>query len=544
MKKSNLFKTILLTLGVSILAFAGCKEACKHAYDNACDTVCNECTETREVIGHAYDNACDTVCNECTETREVIGHAYDNACDVACNECGETRFIQHDYSVLKTNESYHWYACSVCEREDGENKEKHTGGEATCQDKAKCSVCETAYGELNPDNHAEKGSHEYVEIAFLAYTYDCCNVVENHFESVTDDNCYCEQCDEIYHFLNSSCFCHTCDSYFHTLDETCFCAGCSLYLHGTVNSETGICTDCNLLGAAASVVVDGVKTYYATIENAVSAAEKKTCTIVLENDCKGVNNYVDIRGGNIVIDLNGKKLSSCSNYTLRTFGGTITIRDSVGTGEVTDTISVQSGTTIFESGKCKSLNVYDNATAKVYGGEMGDVSLNSSLKTLKLYGGRFEAVMVYTEKCSFADFLPNGYCFYDENGNEVDITNVEVNSRYWSYIYNVTVGEKVEPVDVSIALKQGAKVSYYWENGLTIDLSALLDITEGAGEVTYTLTSSKGSINGAILSCPLVAEYTITVTTAETATHKAGSFTFTIKVESDPNTGEFDGEWV
>ena len=97
---------------------------------------------------------------------------------------------------------------------------------------------------------------------------------------------------------------------------------------------------------------------------------------------------------------------------------------------------------------------------------------------------------------------------------------------------------------VSIALKNGAKVSYYFEDGLTIALPTLLDITDGAGEVTYTLTSSKGSINGSVLSCPLVANYTVTVTTAETATHKAGAFTFTIMVESDPNTDDFDGEWV
>ena len=107
MRKSNLLKIILLTLSVSILAFAGCK-----------DKTCN----------HTYDNACDTTCNECTESREVAGHVYDNACDVACNECNETRVIKHDYSVLQMNETHHWYICSVCEREDGENKTAHTGG--------------------------------------------------------------------------------------------------------------------------------------------------------------------------------------------------------------------------------------------------------------------------------------------------------------------------------------------------------------------------------------------------------------------------------
>ena len=52
-------------------------------------------------------------------------HTYDNACDAACNECNETRLVQHDYTVLQNDETHHWYACSVCERPDGENKARH-----------------------------------------------------------------------------------------------------------------------------------------------------------------------------------------------------------------------------------------------------------------------------------------------------------------------------------------------------------------------------------------------------------------------------------
>ena len=31
----------------------------------------------------------------------------------------------------------------------------HSGGNATCRDKAKCDVCGKSYGELNPKNHAD-----------------------------------------------------------------------------------------------------------------------------------------------------------------------------------------------------------------------------------------------------------------------------------------------------------------------------------------------------------------------------------------------------
>jgi len=45
----------------------------------------------------------------------------------------------------------HWHTCGVCGA--AFDKAAHKGGEATCSAKAICSVCETEYGELDPDNH-------------------------------------------------------------------------------------------------------------------------------------------------------------------------------------------------------------------------------------------------------------------------------------------------------------------------------------------------------------------------------------------------------
>ena len=42
-------------------------------------------------VGHAFDNACDTTCNDCGYVRVVGEHEYDNACDATCNLCGATR---------------------------------------------------------------------------------------------------------------------------------------------------------------------------------------------------------------------------------------------------------------------------------------------------------------------------------------------------------------------------------------------------------------------------------------------------------------------
>lgn len=88
-----------------------------------------------------------------------------------------------------------------------------------------------------------------------------------------------------------------------------------------------------------------------------------------------------------------------------------------------------------------------------------------------------------------------------------------------------------EAVEVKIARKEDAQTSVYYKDNLEVDLSTLLDITEGAGAVTYTLISAEGEIKGSVLSCPLQCEYEIQVTVTKTDTHKGA-------------TGEIDGPWV
>ena len=105
---------IILIGGVAFLlafGFAACEKDCEHTYDNACDSSCNMCGETREVVGHGY-------------------------------------------TELVKDETHHWYKCPICGEEDGENKEKHTGGEATCISAASCSICDAPYGEVDDSAHA------------------------------------------------------------------------------------------------------------------------------------------------------------------------------------------------------------------------------------------------------------------------------------------------------------------------------------------------------------------------------------------------------
>jgi len=67
----------------------------------------------------------------------------------------------HDWSNEWTNnDTHHWHecnntdpACPITEKSQKIGYGAHTGGTATCKDKAVCEVCKVAYGEVNRTNH-------------------------------------------------------------------------------------------------------------------------------------------------------------------------------------------------------------------------------------------------------------------------------------------------------------------------------------------------------------------------------------------------------
>ncbi len=84
-------------------------------------------------------------------------HTYDNACDVTCNECGEERTITHTPSA-DDGDCTTPITCSVCKTVTTPAKDSHTGGTATCTEKAVCTVCGTAYGTVDGDNHIDENT--------------------------------------------------------------------------------------------------------------------------------------------------------------------------------------------------------------------------------------------------------------------------------------------------------------------------------------------------------------------------------------------------
>ena len=113
------------------------------------------------------------------ENSEAANHIYDNDCDAICNVCGYIRIITHSYSEeWSKDETNHWHECTVC----GDKKDTvaHSGGTATCNEKAICSFCGAPYGDFADHNYIEKAESQYLKSAATcvskAVYYKSCSV--------------------------------------------------------------------------------------------------------------------------------------------------------------------------------------------------------------------------------------------------------------------------------------------------------------------------------------------------------------------------------
>ena len=70
-------------------------------------------------------------------------------CTVCHTGYGDT--LGHNFTIAQHDETHHWNKCSRCDATD--TKADHTGGTATCREKAVCEVCRSAYGKLSATNH-------------------------------------------------------------------------------------------------------------------------------------------------------------------------------------------------------------------------------------------------------------------------------------------------------------------------------------------------------------------------------------------------------
>ena len=76
-------------------------------------------------------------CSAGTQTENCIDANKDHKCDIC------------DYIISECADDNKDHKCDYC----GKKLTEHTGGKATCKDKAKCEVCGAEYGELGAKNH-------------------------------------------------------------------------------------------------------------------------------------------------------------------------------------------------------------------------------------------------------------------------------------------------------------------------------------------------------------------------------------------------------
>lgn len=119
---------------------------------------CSRCDARNEENPHDWDSGRVTVPSTClTEGNRVF----------TCDECGATKNepIQasgHSWDQeWQHNATHHWHEClnTDCDVKNNDSVKDgygaHTGGSATCTEKAVCEVCSRAYGELDANNHAD-----------------------------------------------------------------------------------------------------------------------------------------------------------------------------------------------------------------------------------------------------------------------------------------------------------------------------------------------------------------------------------------------------
>lgn len=80
-------------------------------------------------------------------------------CEVCGQEYGELE--AHNYgSEWKHDETSHWRECQTEGCTAKTDVTKHSGGQATCQQKAECEVCSQEYGEFGVHNYGKEWKHD------------------------------------------------------------------------------------------------------------------------------------------------------------------------------------------------------------------------------------------------------------------------------------------------------------------------------------------------------------------------------------------------
>ena len=118
---------------------------------------CSRCDEKDDVSPHTWNSGTVTTAPTCTKAGEET---------YSCTKCGATKIepipaTGHRWKSEWTSDAtHHWHECAneSCDVTDNAGKNgyaEHSGGKATCKDKAICEICGDSYGSLDPNNHTD-----------------------------------------------------------------------------------------------------------------------------------------------------------------------------------------------------------------------------------------------------------------------------------------------------------------------------------------------------------------------------------------------------
>ena len=146
---------------------------------------CSRCDAKDDVSPHTWDSGTITTAPTCTKAGEKT---------YSCTKCGATKIepipaTGHSWkSEWASDATHHWHECANknCDVTDNAGKDgyaEHSGGTATCTEKAVCTHCGQSYGETNPVNHT--GTEQWTQTTTThEKRWNCCNTVsvpnENH----------------------------------------------------------------------------------------------------------------------------------------------------------------------------------------------------------------------------------------------------------------------------------------------------------------------------------------------------------------------------
>ena len=135
-------------------------------------------------IGGTATCQAKAVCETCGQAYgELKEHPWADATCTEPKTCPVCQTVEgtalgHDFEngTWQSDGDHHWKKCSRCDVTDEANKAPHSGGTANCTQQAVCTICGTAYGALDANNHiGVLGVWQSNEDKHWK-EYSCCNV--------------------------------------------------------------------------------------------------------------------------------------------------------------------------------------------------------------------------------------------------------------------------------------------------------------------------------------------------------------------------------